>query len=279
MAIHTSTPPAPASGHTTAHAGPADAISRPPSLRPVRTFALVALPLGWAILSVPLLLGLPVDPFVLPTVLLALLVPAVLITRREAGGAGVRALLRDAVRLPRPAWWGLAAVTVIPAMTWIAAATLGAALPFSTDLVVTYLVDLVVAAMLVNIWEETVWTGFAQRRLAARWGAVRGSAATAALFAGIHLPLAFQGRITATTVLLGVAVLFATAIGLRLIIAFADGWSAGSLLTIGLLHASFNGAADLIDAGHDWVRLTVTVAIGLTLAVFAGWRRRSRPTP
>ena len=74
-------------------------------------------------------------------------------------------------------------------------------------------------------------------------------------------------------------VLFATAVGLRLIIAYVDGWSAGSLLTIGLLHASFNGAADLIDASHDWVRLTVTMAIGLALAAFTGWRRRSRSTP
>jgi hypothetical protein len=46
------------------------------------------------------------------------------------------------------------------------------------------------------------------------------------------------------------------------------------VLTIGLLHASFNGAG-LVDPGHDWVRLAVTVAIGLALAAFAGRRRRT----
>jgi hypothetical protein len=79
-------------------------------------------------------------------------------------------------------------------------------------------------------------------------------------------------------VLLGVAVLFATAIGLRLVIGYVDGWSSRSVLTIGLLHASFNGAAGLVDPGHDWVRLTVTVVIGLALAAFAGRRRRTHAT-
>ncbi len=202
MAIHPST-------HTPPPDRPAelDGAARGPSLRPVRTFALVALPVGWAILSIPLLLGLPVEAFVLPAMLFALFIPALLITRREAGGAGVRALLRDAVRLPRPLWWALAAVAVIPAVTWLAAAALGAAEPLTPALVFGYkgyLVSLVIGAALINVWEETAWTGFAQRRLMARWGVIRGSAATAVLFAGIHLPLAFQGPITVTSVLLGI---------------------------------------------------------------------------
>lgn len=152
MVIYSSTPRRPAPGRPAGSAVPTDAAAREPSLRPVRTFALVALPLGWAILSIPLLLGLPVDPFVLLTVLFALLVPVLLITRREADGAEVRALLRGAVRLPRPLWWGLAAVTAIPAVTWLAAAALGGAQPLTSALVVAYLVDLVVAAVLVNVW-------------------------------------------------------------------------------------------------------------------------------
>jgi membrane protease YdiL (CAAX protease family) len=274
MATHISTPRALASGRSTANAASTDAPARGPSLRPVRMFALVALPLGWAIMSIPLLLGLPVEPFVLPTVLFALLLPALLITRREAGTAGVRALLRDAIRLPRPRWWVFAAVAVIPAVTWLTAAALGDAEPLTRTLLVGFLIDLLVAAALVNVWEETAWTGFAQRRLVARWGVVRGSVTTAALFAGVHLPLAFQGRITVTNVLLGVAVLFVLAIGLRLIIGYLDGWSSGSLLTIGLLHASFNGTADLIDPAHDWVRLAVTLAIGLALVTITGRRNR-----
>jgi membrane protease YdiL (CAAX protease family) len=277
MATHFSTQTARATGAT--HQPSYDSTARGPSLRPVRTFALVALPVGWAILSIPLLLGLPVEAFVLPAMLFALFIPALLITRREAGAAGVRALLRDAVRLPRPLWWALAAVAVIPAVTWFAAAALGAAVPLTPALVFGYkgyLVSLVIGAALINVWEETAWTGFAQRRLMARWGVIRGSAATAVLFAGIHLPLAFQGPITVTSVLLGIAVLVGTGIGLRLIIGYLDGWTGGSLLTIGLLHASFNGTATLVDPAYDWVRLVVTVAIGLAFAAVAGRRRRLR---
>lgn len=253
--------------------------ARRPSLRPVRMFALISLPLGWAILSIPLLLGLEVEPFVLPTVLFALLIPALLITRREAGMAGVRALLRDAVRLPRPLWWGLAAVAVVPAVTWFAAAALGVAEPLTAELLIGYqgfLVTVVIGVALINVWEETAWTGFVQRRLMARWGVIRGSAATAALFAGIHLPLAFQGEITVANVLLSVAVLMGLAVGLRLIIGYLDGWTAGSLFTIGLLHASFNGTAVLIEPGYDWVRWAVTAAIGLALAATAERRRSLR---
>ena len=253
--------------------------ARAPSLRPVGTFALVALPLGWLILSIPLLLGLPVEPFALLTTLFALLVPALVITRRQAGGTAVRALLRDAIRPPRPLWWVLAAVTVIPTLTWLIAAALGVAEPLSPGIMVGYsgyAVGVVVSALLVNVWEEVAWTGFAQRRLMARWGVIRGSAATATLFAGIHLPLAFQSPVTVSNVLLGVAVLIGIAIGLRLIIGYVDGWTGGSLLTIGLLHASFNGTAVLVDPAHDWVRWAVTVAIGLALAATAGRRRRLR---
>ena len=249
------------------------------SLRPVRTFALIALPLGWSILSIPLLLGLPIEPFALITTLFALLLPSLLIIRRESGGSGVRALLRDAIRLPRPLWWVLAAVTVVPTITWLVANALGGAEPLTTELMIGYsgyVVGVAVAASLVNVWEETAWTGFAQRRLMARWGVIRGSAATAALFAGIHLPLVFQGPITASSVLLGVAVLIGTAIGLRLIIGYLDGWTGGSLLTIGLLHASFNSTAVFVAPSYDWLRWAVTVAIGLTIALTAGRRRRQR---
>jgi membrane protease YdiL (CAAX protease family) len=68
------------------------------------------------------------------------------------------------------------------------------------------------AALIINIWEETAWTGFVQRRAMARWGTVNGSLATAVLFAGIHAPLAFHGATSARHVALGFAALIATGI-------------------------------------------------------------------
>jgi membrane protease YdiL (CAAX protease family) len=132
-----------------------------------------------------LLLGIPVEPFALAITLLVLLPAAIVHTRRESGGAGVRALLRDALRRPRPLWWGLFAVAALPVATWAAAAGFGGAHAPRTALLGGYAVQLLVTAILVNIWEETAWTGFVQRRLMARWGLARGSVVTAGMFAGI----------------------------------------------------------------------------------------------
>jgi membrane protease YdiL (CAAX protease family) len=160
----------------------------PAALRPIVTFAAVALPIGWILLSLPVLLDAPQEPFALATLLLALLPAALVITARRSGRTGVRALLRDAVRLPRPLWWALPAVAAIPSVTWIVASFLGGAQTLTTSLIVGFLVQLVTGAVIINIWEETVWTGFVQRRAMARWGTLAGSLVTSLLFVGIHIP-------------------------------------------------------------------------------------------
>ena len=136
-------------------------------------------------------------------------------------------------------------------------------------------VALVLNAVIINIWEEMVWTGFVQRRAMTRWGELHGSAFTALLFAGIHLPLAFDDAHGAGDVLLGLAILIGTGVGLRLIISRLDLWSGRSLLTVGVLHAGFNTSADLVEPEYDWVRIAVTVVLGL--AVVALNHHRSRP--
>lgn len=132
------------------------------------------------------------------------------------------------------------------------------------------------SALIINIWEEMVWTGFVQRRAMARWGLVGGSLVTALLFAAIHLPLAFDGASTPGQVGLGVAVLVGTGIGLRLLIGRVDVWSGSSLLTIGLLHGSFNATSALIDPAYDWVRLGVTIVLGILAVALPRRLRRTR---
>lgn len=245
-----------------------------PNLRPLLLFTAVALPVGWVLLTVPVLLDLPQEPFVLAALVLALILPALVLTARESGRAGVLALLRDAVRVPRPLWWALLAALALPSIVWSAAAAMGGAEPMTSTLLVDFAVALVAGAVIINIWEEMAWTGFVQRRSMARWGLVGGSLVTAALFALIHLPLAFDGASDAGDVLQGVGILVGTGIGLRLLIAGLDSWSGRSLLTVGILHASFNTTADVIDPDYDWIRLTTTVLLGLAaLAVVVRSRR------
>jgi membrane protease YdiL (CAAX protease family) len=247
-----------------------------PSLRPVLQFAALALPIGWAILATPVLLSLPIEPFALAATMFALLGPALIITARESGAAGVKRLLRDAVRVPRPSWWGLVALLAVPVAVWAAAVPLGFAHALTPDLLVGFAVALVVSTVIINIWEETVWTGFVQRRTMARWGVVRGSLATAVLFAGIHLPFAFAGSPTAGEVLLGVGILLGTGIGLRLIIAGLDTWSGRSLLAVGVLHGSFNATSSLVDPSGDWLRYAVAILFGIAVVVALQVRRGRR---
>ena len=84
------------------------------------------------------------------------------------------------------------------------------------------------------------------------------------LFAMIHLPLAFDGASTAGDVALGVAVLVGTGVGLRLLIARLDAWSGRSLLTIGLLHASFNSSVSMAIVAGGLTSIGVLLFIGAT---------------
>lgn len=243
--------------------GTGDPAQDDPSLRPLVLFVAIALPLGWLLLSAYQLLGLPQEPFVLGTLVFGLVTPALALTYRQHGARGVRALLRDTVKPPRPLWWAPLAVLGLPALVWGTAALLGGAKPLTSSLLLDVAVLFLTSALIINIWEEMAWTGFVQRRAMARWGLIVGSLATGLLFAAIHLPLAFDGASTAGDVGLGIATLVGTGIGLRLLIARLDAWSGRSLLTIGLLHASFNTTAELIDPAYDWIRLGMTIVLGI----------------
>jgi membrane protease YdiL (CAAX protease family) len=238
-----------------------------PALRPLLLFAAVALPIGWALLAVPVALQLPTEPFALAALLFALLIPAVVLTARETGRDGVKRLLRDAIRLPRPSWWGLVAVTVIPVSVWGLAAAVGGAEPLTPTVLIGYAIAFLSSTVIINILEETVWTGFVQRRSMARFGALGGSALTAALFAGIHLPLAFSGAASPADVARGIGILLASAIGLRLMVAGIDSWSGRSLLTIGVLHGTFNASSGLVEPAYDWTRYVTVLVFGFAVAV------------
>jgi uncharacterized protein len=48
---------------------------------------------------------------------------------------------------------------------------------------------IVLAIVVINLWEETVWAGFFQTRLEARFNFAIAAALTALPFAGVHVPL------------------------------------------------------------------------------------------
>jgi len=78
--------------------------------------------------------------------LLGLALPTLVLTHREAVGAGVRSLLRDCMRLPRSWWWLPLAGFGLPIVTWTTGAALGGAQPLTWDLAAFYVFDLLVNA-------------------------------------------------------------------------------------------------------------------------------------
>ena len=254
---------------------PARASSRPPSLRQLTAFAAAAVGVGGTLLALSTLIQ-PDAPFVIAAVLFGLALPALLLTHREAGPAGVRALLRDCVRLPRSWWWLPLAGFGLPLVTWAIGAALGGAQPLTVGLIVSYAVDLVTGVLVINLWEEMAWTGFFQRRAITRWGVIGGSLVTAVFFTAIHVPLtlgAAHGTGETATNLLYLA---GVAVGIRLLIARVDSWSGLSLLVVGVLHSAFNATEPVLQPAFFWVRIAVTIAAGIGVVAFG--RRPRQPT-
>jgi CAAX protease family protein len=219
---------------------------------PVGSFLAWSFPVGQAIAFQPVLarawydVDLPTAPFVVVANLVGLLLPAVVVTRVVDGRAGVRALWRRAVRVRVPLrWYGLALVVVPVAATVTAVALLGP--PEGTSgllasaLVSGLLVQLLLGCVTTNWAEEVAWTGFLQTRLQARHGPARAALATGPLFALQHAALAAgNGWLGGMAVLLFIT---ATAVPFR----FLQGWVAnrtGSLLVVGLVHATGNATTD-----------------------------------
>ena len=244
-----------------------------PARSPLLSFAAVALPSGWILLGIPVASGLPVEPFVLATLLLGLVSPAVALTFKDPD-ASMKALLRDAVRVPHAGLLLVPALGVIPGVTWVLAALTENAPDLDSSLLVGALANVVSSVLIVNLWEEMAWQGFFQRRASARWGFVRGALVTAVMFVGVHLALAFAEADNAGAVGWGFAALAVSGIGLRLLLGALDGWSARSILTVAVAHASFNVAADFVHADADWIRYAVTFILGLAALTTVVIRRK-----
>ena len=131
-------------------------------------------------------------------VFLALLPAAIWVTWAADGPAGVRTLLSRMFRWRIGIGWWLLVLAGLPALTLVFALLLGDALkpvdmaPFVAGQVLGLLVNL----LLINLWEETAWSGVVQTRLEQRHGPVRAALLTAIPFAVAHLPLHFIGNFT-----------------------------------------------------------------------------------
>jgi len=245
---------------------------------PVTVFLVGAFGIAWASLAAALVTDLPVEPFLLVANIVGLLGSALTVTWLADGRPAVRRLLAGVLRW-RIGWtWALLALLGIPVTTLLLAAATGTLVPpqdgwgwMAVDLGVG---TLLWGALLFNLWEETAWAGFVQRRLMDRHGLLVGSALTALPFAALHLPLLLYGRSGVAEVVTGAGGLLLLAFVFRLLAGTVLLSTGGSTLAVGVLHAAFNSAGELDAVQGDWQRdvaLIVCTVGGLFL-----WRAHRR---
>lgn len=238
--------------------------------RLVHRYLVAAVTIGAALMTVPALSDLPVEPFILAMVFGPLLGGAVF-TASRTGPGGVRQLLSGVVRW-RFGWryWALAVVAMPLVTVTVAAATGTLVSPADGWLttVVNYLVaTFLIGTLIINLWEETAWQGLVQRHLTGRFGLGKGALLTAVPFAVIHLPLGFVGGATLREALVASILVLVMAPPFRYLLGRTDYATGGSLLAVGVLHASFNasGALDVLDGGWQHIASVAVLAAGALL--------------
>jgi membrane protease YdiL (CAAX protease family) len=242
--------------------------------RPILTYLLLMYPIAWTLVVAGFVLHLPSTPAIAVANFVGVLGPAVLISYRIGGRAAVRRLFTGVLRWRVHAGWYLFALVAMPLFT-IPVSMVTGTLPHSTGwarMCLNFVVSLLVGAVTTNLWEEVAWAGFVQSRLTARYGLILGAVATAPLFFGQHLPLLLGtgggpvAMLVISAAFIALAVFFRYAIGATLI----D--TGGSLLIVGILHASSDAAGAAF--GNSWQQMLATIPIALLVLAYRAARRR-----
>jgi membrane protease YdiL (CAAX protease family) len=266
---------------------------------PVGAFLVWFFTIGQAIAFIPLIAkwttgtGLPTEPFLLAATAVGLVLPTITITWVVDGEAGLKALLRRAVRLWFPARWYAFAVLGVPftlVTIWAAVAGppeqvggSGAAMALAAG----FVLQLVVVFVTFNLWEELAWMGFVQARLQERHGTIRAAVLTGPVFALGHISQVIEDSVATTlvTLILLVAVCIPfralqtlvynrtdSLVPVALVHAAANATAAGSLVGTGLLDRLYPGD------GAGGLVFPALGALGLVaIAVTRG--RLGRPSP
>lgn len=231
---------------------------------PVLAYLLLAYAVGWAILLVPLCSqeGIGLLPYDVPSVqvfallasLFGLAGSAFMVTAVVDGRVGVRALASRLVRWRVGVGWYLLAVFGLLVVGLVALSVVSGLRPISAlrepeTALIGYLVQLVVGAVLIHLWEDTGWVGFMFTRLQQRFGALRASLLVAPCLGGIHLPLLFitdaltTGRVPLSQYpLYLLQLLVLSSVPFLVLAAWLYNKARGSLLILALFHSSLDAA-------------------------------------
>ena len=258
----------------------------------VATYALTLLIFGLPLLSDTGIGVLPIElPGIAPFVListLSLAATAFIVTALADGRTGIRDLRQRAFHFRVSPVWYVVAVLALPlAALGVAIAAQGiaplVAIVNQPSLILEWALGLVVAAVLINFWEELAWTGFVLHRLQPRMGPIAASIVTAWAQGALHLPLVFiaggvaEGRVPQDLYLFYVVALFVLPIPGRIFLTWLYNRSGRSIPVVGIYHAGLGiatGTAFLpaIAPGLDpaWAYAGFAILSGAVLVATRG---------
>jgi membrane protease YdiL (CAAX protease family) len=171
-----------------------------------------------------------------------LLGAAMTVTWATEGAAGVRSLLRRMTRW-RVGWsWWLAVLLGLPAVGVAVSLLLGDSLTPVAPLgfLGRQLLLLGINLFLVNLWEETAWSGIVQTRLERRHSLPVAALLTAVPFALVHWPLSLFGNPTVASVALALVAYLVLGVLFRPMLAVFLRGGRDSVLLVAVLHSVFN---------------------------------------
>jgi membrane protease YdiL (CAAX protease family) len=227
-------------------AGSSSSLGRLVARQPVVAFLVMAYAFGWPALLAGHYLGLSFLLASSLSVIFGLALPAFLVTAATGGKNGVRDLLRRCFRWRVGLRWYLLALLGLPVGTLLAASAFPGLAPLQAlvekwPLVFTVFVpSVLIPLMLIQLWEETGWTGFMQDTLQERHGPLLASVMAAPAFVLFHLPLVLLEASQIALALFQVAVQAIVVVFLRVMIMWLYNGAGRSVLIVALFHSAFN---------------------------------------
>jgi uncharacterized protein len=199
--------------------------------------------------------------FAIPASVLGPTLAAFTVTAITTGKVGVRQLLRRYVLWRVSLRWYLLVLVGVPlfqlacSSLFVGIAPLAAFFQQWPLFFTMYLLNVLIIAVAVQIWEEGGWSGFAVPNLQKRFGAWRMTLIFGPLWALFHLPVffvpgqIFDHKVGAITMIVQMALLMILAVLTRIIMTWVFNNTKGSILIAILLHT----ALDASNSGSDYI--------------------------
>jgi membrane protease YdiL (CAAX protease family) len=224
---------------------------------PLAAFLILGLGLAYPAMAVPILaargiipggslpgmLHIAPDEFAgLLLTLVGLLPAAMIVTWAADGRTGVRRLLGRMRRWRVGVGWWLLVLVGLPLLTIAIGLLLGDSLAVIDPVrfLVSQLVFGAVNFALVNLWEETAWSGVVQTRLERRHTIVVAALLTAIPFGLAHWPLVFFSPVTVASAAIGLLTYLVLGVIFRPMLAVVMRGARYSVLLVAVLHTVFN---------------------------------------